>query len=383
MMALGVGTVVVGTQIGRHVQGPTESATHLYLAMIAPTGYGKDRPLKGGQSLLRAAGRPELIGPDSWSSDIGFQLLLQDQPLLCCFVDELGDMVALLNSQDTNRFVSNTLTTLKRCYNAWEYIHTPKATTRPMIEIVWPVVSIIAASTPESFFSSLVPKDVEGGLANRFIPLPYEGMTRPEEQEVLPGACEIPPDLLARFKALPHASGSILDQRANGEVALLQIGWGSPAAKQLYYDHSRKMDKEEASGDRRRHELSMRVCENAVRLATNVAVGRGSPVVELDDMRWGLALAQQAYEAMVGGIRKYMIEYLQFPKFCMTLTGAYKSRGFISKTDLHRDFFRHERTGLELDRVNGALIKQGVIQFAKRYPPTGGHEIVGWEWIGD
>jgi hypothetical protein len=110
MMAMSVGAVVVGTLIGRRIQGPTESGTHLYLAMLAPTGYGKDRPLKAGQELLRAVGRPELIGSDSWSSDVGFQLLLQDQPLICCFVDELGDMIALLNSQDTNRFVSNTLT---------------------------------------------------------------------------------------------------------------------------------------------------------------------------------------------------------------------------------------------------------------------------------
>ena len=92
MMALGVATTIVGTLIGRHVMGPTESATHLYLVMLAPTGYGKDWPLKAGQMLLRSVGKQALIGPDSWSSDVGFQLRLQEQPLLCCFVDELGDI---------------------------------------------------------------------------------------------------------------------------------------------------------------------------------------------------------------------------------------------------------------------------------------------------
>jgi hypothetical protein len=381
MMALGVATAVVGTIIGRRVCGPTESATHVYLVMLAPTGYGKDWPLKAGQALLRRLGRRELIGPDSWSSDVGFQLLLQSQPLLCCFVDELGDMIALLNSQDTNRFVSNTLSTLKRCYNAWEYIHTPQTKYTPMVEIVWPVVSIIAASTPESFFSSLVPRDVEGGLANRCLPLPYEGLKRPAEQEVPSGAREVPPDLLARLKALPRASASIMDQTVDGRVELMQIGWG-PGAKELYYSHSRKMDNEETS-DRRRYELGMRVCENAIRLATNIAIGRGSTLVEVEDMQWGLALAHQAYEAIVGGVRKYMIEYLHFPKFCMTLTEAYKSRKFIGKVDLHRDFFQHQKTGMELERANVALIKQGLIEVAKRYPSTGGPAISGWKWIGD
>jgi hypothetical protein len=379
MMAMSVGAVVVGTLIGRRIQGPTESGTHLYLAMLAPTGYGKDRPLKAGQELLRAVGRPELIGSDSWSSDVGFQLLLQDQPLICCFVDELGDMIALLNSQDTNRFVSNTLTTLKRCYNAWEYIHTAQTRHNPMIEITWPVVSIVSASTPESFFSSLAPRDVEGGFANRFLPLPFEGLQRPPEQAIPPGSRIAPPDLVARLKRLPRTSEDLFDQICRPE--LIQIGWGA-GAEDLYYAHSRKMDNEDTS-DRRRYELGMRVCENAIRLATNVAVGRGSHVVEVEDLSWGLALSHQAYDAIVGGVRKYMVEYLHFPKFCLTLIDAYRSRRFISKTKLHQDFFLHQKTGLELDRVNGALIKQGLIRSARRYPPTGGPAISGWEWVGE
>jgi len=100
-------------------------------------------------------------------------------------------------------------------------------------------------------------------------------------------------------------------------------------------------------------------------------------------MQWGLALSQQAYEAIVGGVRKYMTEYFQFPKFCRTLTDAYKSCGFISKRDLHRDFYQHQKIGVELDRANSALIKQNLIQSSHRYPPTGGPKIHGWEWIGD
>ncbi len=172
------------------------------------------------------------------------------------------------------------------------------------------------------------------------------------------------------------------DRTLDGQVELVQVGWGRGDAKELYYDHSRKMDREETS-DRRRYELSMRVCENAVRLATVIAVGRGSTTVEVEDMRWGLALAQQAYEAIVGGVRQYMTEYLHFPKFCLTLTEAYKSRRFISKTNLNLDFNRYQRVGVELDRANTALVKQGLISPARRYPPTGGPVINGWEWVGD
>jgi len=58
VMALGVATVVVGTVIGRYVRGPTESATHLYLIILAPSGYGKDWPYQAGERLLLRRASP-------------------------------------------------------------------------------------------------------------------------------------------------------------------------------------------------------------------------------------------------------------------------------------------------------------------------------------
>lgn len=54
MMALCASIVTVGTIIGRYVRGPTGSATHLYLIMLALSGYGKDWPLEAGRVILDA-----------------------------------------------------------------------------------------------------------------------------------------------------------------------------------------------------------------------------------------------------------------------------------------------------------------------------------------
>jgi hypothetical protein len=54
MMALGVALVIVGTVIGRRIKGPQDAATHLYMIMLAPTGFGKDDPLNCGRRLLTA-----------------------------------------------------------------------------------------------------------------------------------------------------------------------------------------------------------------------------------------------------------------------------------------------------------------------------------------
>ena len=53
---------MVGTLIGRRIEGPTDSATHLYVILLAPTGYGKDHPLQCGSALMHASGRGDLLG---------------------------------------------------------------------------------------------------------------------------------------------------------------------------------------------------------------------------------------------------------------------------------------------------------------------------------
>ena len=45
-LSLGAAVTLVGTAAGRKVAGPTDSGTHLYVLGIAPTGAGKDHPLK-------------------------------------------------------------------------------------------------------------------------------------------------------------------------------------------------------------------------------------------------------------------------------------------------------------------------------------------------
>src|SRR5262249_17810158 len=234
-------------------------------------------------------------------------------------------------------------------------------------QIIWPAVSLVGAATPESFFGAFNTRDIDGGLANRMLPLPFEGLVRPPEQDVPRGASEPPSKLVEMLKMLPHLP-DLLDRPRVPKR--LQIEWG-PGASARYFEFSRRMDKYE--GDRQRAELAKRACENAVRLATNVAVGRGSPTVDLEDSDWGMAGAERSFAPASGGIARYMQEYLEFPKFCDRVAEAFAHRGFISKRDLNREFFRKMRMGFELERVVEQLIKQGRIRKATRIPESCGH----------
>src|SRR5262249_5265942 len=199
-----------------------------------------------------------------------------------------------------NAFVKNVVGLLKKCYNAWETSNTAAKVDDPSVEILWPAPSIMAAATPERFFGALTPADFESGFINRFLILPFEGFRRPPEQLVL--ATEPPKNLVDALNALPQAENSILERTVDKikEPIRLEVGWADPRVAELYLAFSRKMDFAE-SGERRRYELGMRATEHAIRLATDIAVGRGLLAIELEDMKWAIALAEESFEAAVGG----------------------------------------------------------------------------------
>lgn len=117
---------------------------------------------------------------------------------------------------------------------------------------------------------------------NRMLILPFEGHERAPEQATPEGA-EVPPKtLIAELKGLPRQTVhtvSVLDQPIVGGKSkpperLAPMPWGA-GASEVYYGFSRKLDAL-AETDPKRFELGKRGCENAVRLATDIAVGRGS-----------------------------------------------------------------------------------------------------------
>jgi hypothetical protein len=380
MMALSTALCVVGTLIGRHVRGPTGSGTHLYIVILAPSGYGKDHPLWCGKTTMKAVNASHLIGPDEFASSPGFTKRLAENPLLICFVDEFGDELDKIKTQGNNAFVKNVVGLLKKCYNAWETANTAAKAHEPSIEILWPAPSMVAAATPERFFGTLTPEDFESGFINRFLILPFESFRRPPEQLVL--ATDPPKEIIAALNALPRADNTILERKieAINKPILVEVGWADPSVAELYLKFSRKMDFAE-SGERRRYELGMRATEHAIRLATDVAVGRGLLVVELADMAWAIALAEESFEAAVGGAEKYMHEYLEFPRMCDRVAEAYRVAGFISERDANRKFGRNQRWGNEFEKVQNQLRKEGRIHYTTRAAPNGGPEAKGYEWI--
>ena len=201
---------MVGTLIGRRIEGPTDSATHLYVILLAPTGYGKDHPLQCGSALMHASGRGDLLGTrlrGMGECAPGFTKRIRRNPLMVCFVDELGDELAKVSEAGGGGVWVTAITgLLKKCYNAWATINTAEKVGEEIERIDWPAVSIIGAATPEMFFNSLQPRDLESGFANRLLILPFEGYGRPREQSPRSELKHPPKEPVAGLRALPKQS---------------------------------------------------------------------------------------------------------------------------------------------------------------------------------
>src|SRR5712672_3131674 len=90
-------------------------------------------------------------------------------------VDELADLFELINKQDDNPWVRDLMGHFKKLYNSWQIYVTAETMKDPSVTINHAAFTMVGACTPESLFSAMTPRDVEGGFANRPMLLPLGG----------------------------------------------------------------------------------------------------------------------------------------------------------------------------------------------------------------
>jgi hypothetical protein len=292
LIALGVALAICGTLIGRRIKGPTGSATHLYIVILGPTGFGKGDPKDRGMELMEALGAGDLIGPGEWGSATGVLKHLIRNPLQICFMNEFGHEMQKVNQQGGNAFVAQITSVYKQAYDAWNNITTAETRHYESVKIHWPAPFIIAFSTRQQFWDGVTPSDLEGGLGSRFTILPTELTRRPPEQRVRE-ADKRPPDwLVEALKTLPRQKKQGLMDRPFKPGGDTSVDVPPPLTTDdfdIYQQASLAVDAIEREGNRRKFELAQRITESASRSSTIVSVCRGAGAVEKGDISWGLA----------------------------------------------------------------------------------------------
>jgi hypothetical protein len=302
----------------------------------------------------------------------GFEEEMIRRPVMACFIDEFGDLLALINGQGQNVNMSSLIGTLKLAWNSREVIKTAPRRGVESETISEPAVTLVGATTKRKFFGSVTAGDIESGFANRVLILPFEDRPEPDLHDRPVQALVAPPGVLERLKGL--AKDQLLDATFDKELkarAPVRIGW-TEEANAIWKETWAKV-KALKQSDPWRHEVSARAPEQAIRLATVVAAGRGSKRIEREDMAWAAELAWMSAEAASDGYAKYMEKTLSFAALCQEVFERIQSAPdeWCSTSDLKRFFRSYQRRGFELGQALAQLVAEERIVALGRRSETG------------
>lgn len=383
ILALGTAVATIGTLIGRRVWGPTYSATHLYVVGVAPTGSGKEHPLQCVTPLMECARADHHISKSgSWTSVQAMVGELQECSLMISLQDEWGQFLQRINGKRASGFEAEVSKALKELWSKSFAEYKPTSSVaRRAIPIQSPAFSILAMSTPQSFYSGIRGDDIEGGFLNRLMVLRTERYVRQSRTDS--AHTPVPEDLARQLTELynwgcPSETPRLIDPAYRPVPHL--IPWASSETKNSYYDFVDLMDRRMRKNQEASPFLS-RTAELAIRLATIMAAGRWGRDAEVDDkdLEWGIAVASNCTERMIEDSFRHMNKELTHGALYNSILEMLNGNGQISRERLFAQLGGSVRSARDIDQQIEILSKGAKINEFKVTSPDGSQEAIWYK----
>jgi hypothetical protein len=207
--ALALGSVVCA----RRYVTTQRNYSSLYFLNVAKSGSGKEEAKTTIERILGTAGYRRLVGPSAYSSGNAVFSALLRKPAHIAIIDEFGKyMEAAAREYDNFR-----ADTIKQLMEAFGRLHgdmaTPQFSTMTMSAsqaadaepkvIQRPAITLLALTTPSSFYDSIHSSRVQDGFLNRFLIAEHAGPRLPAREWA---DLEVPAPIVAWVQQLlaPH-----------------------------------------------------------------------------------------------------------------------------------------------------------------------------------
>jgi hypothetical protein len=295
VLALAAALIVIGTLIGRRAMGPTGSATHLYIAMVARASGGKDWPCKAAQMLIKAAGAGAHLHPGDITAQSALHRVLTKMPLCAVVINELIRFLNRIVNPRSNGYEQSLVGNL--C-DLWSTRFTEYGTTTSaqsdLVTVQSPAISLFGTATPDAFWQVLRGAQVAAGLFSRF--LVFESYVRPDEQLFLIEPNSVPATLKDDLTELYQFGNNSFEMAKLNDSNIRPDpqpqDWVNAEAKGVY-SQLNKWVRGEIDKNPSQEEYLGRITEQAMRLtmirAAGIAGHRGK--VDAAGMTWGGDLA--------------------------------------------------------------------------------------------
>lgn len=388
---------------GRAYNTPTGAGLNLYTLLIALSGVGKESMSIGISRLIESIAvlQPgtekvpsirEFLGPSEYRSDAALIKTISEQPSMVSIFGEFGLKLKKMHAPHANAHIAGLKDVFLDLYSKSGFgnIYRPIAYSdhsKNTVSVNAPAFSILAESTPSTFYDALDESMIAHGLLPRFLIIEYFGIRVPSNEShstMMPTT-----DLQSKLGTL-----AIMCHTMQREGKLIQVQFHSEDAYNLAKTFDKFCDAQiNSTANEVIRDLWNRGHLKVLKLASLVSIGLDHyrPLITVDAWRWAQQIVQMDIERMVTrfekgdvGIQttnearqqelvlKAMREFLFMP---WSKIGGYKAgtpamqnarvipASYISRRLSNSRFFKDERIGVTnaINRTLKSLQDNGII----------------------
>lgn len=366
ILALGAAVTIIGTLIGRRVATPTQASTHLYFITLARSGAGKDHALNAIPKIMNAVDASQHVGPGSFMSASALSNHIAEHPLSVSPMDEFGAFLKKINHRRGSSHEQGIKKILRTVWGKnFEPFITDRSAAKQSVMVQAPCFSIYGASTPDEFYSGLEGFDIKDGFLNRFLVVSTEFKSPPLDPVADP--FDVPQRLKSALSELYlWGMSSLALSRLNDHdfnPRPFKIEWGEGAA--VKYRNFERHIESIIDADPEANDYLARTAEMAGILATIRAVGRAGAETEfvaLDDLEWGMALADEAGQRLRREAPLYTAEN-ERQSWSNKILRTIKSRGARGATPrVIQQYLKGALKSAEIKDILATLLEAGAIE---------------------
>lgn len=288
---------------GRMYLSEQSNTSSLYFMLLAPTGMGKNYARTSIKDFLEDAGLGSLVSGSGNTSSGAVMFALWQAPCHIQIVDEVGKLLASARKSSNGQMAealatmteaySSTTNSLKpKNYSQWGDVSKGKAAKKESVTIYWPAITQLSIGTLGQVFDNLTTGEIEDGFLNRqTVVIPSEPMLGKKKIRNRP----IPPELLEWAYKIrnPDRTGAqdlTGMTEDSGIKPIYKTVLFETKAEDLFDDFGDGIDALNETGQLVIPELAQRWRENAMRLATALAVCANSskPIITKEIAEWSI-----------------------------------------------------------------------------------------------
>ncbi|MCK1357349.1 DNA-primase RepB domain-containing protein [Bradyrhizobium sp. 199] len=299
---------------GRRFLTPDGLGLNLYIANVAGSGFGKDRPLKALAQIADAIDMGHIVGPNDVASDSAIEVILRQNACQVLPLDEMGIFLGA-SGRNSDSYLRARRKALLELYSSATSPWVAKVRAsdaangkEPKPKIIWPTLSVLGATTPPTFYEGLEDDAFASGFMAR---LNVVAVDQPPQRQRINGYPEVPRQLVDHLLDAVNVEGGTFAGKVIADPYkkpnYLVVRWFNDEAA-LRLDQIRDWALQVALADERRGQIVNRAGDHTSKLATIRAISRDSkrPMVTVDDLEWAFGIVLRSIKTVEDGAERFM-----------------------------------------------------------------------------